>query len=246
MKKRPTLLTILSLLVFGIAISFPIQIMVRFGIPPTEPGAVADKLAPLNWFSMAIGLILSGLIMRASALARLLAPVFILIIAWNNWLVANLDTAQNGDIALLGTLLVLTAMSVLLLPEIRRVMTHPNLRWWLTPPRKKVELATRVRPSQGGAELRAHTFDLSEGGVFIALDPGALNPRTMRTLPVGSHCAVTVDLPEHRISSIARVVRHAEARGTYPSGFAVTFENMQSEDRARLRQFMKSYLPPVL
>jgi hypothetical protein len=213
--------------------------MIRFGIPPTDPGAIADKLAPLNWFAMIIGVVFAGLLYRASSMARILGPVFLLIIAWNNWLVASLDVDQESDFVYVGTFLVFLATSVLFLPEIRRVMSNPGLRWWLTPVRKRVKIAARVRPAQGGAELLAHTFDLSEEGVFIRVDNwGAASTRA---LSVGTHCAVALDLePNRPINGIARVVRHANAIGKYPSGFAVYFEGLEYGDRARLRKFVRS------
>jgi len=239
MKRRPVALTLLALLVFGIAISFPVQIMIRFGIPPTELAAIADKLAPLNWFTMIIGLVFAGLVFRASAMARILAPVFLILIAWNNWLVASMDDYVSSDIILLGTAIVFMATMSLLHPEIRRLFSNPALRWWLTPPRKQIAIPARIRPTQGGSEILAHTFDLSEEGVFIRVENWAASP--VRSLSVGSHCAVSLDLePDRTVHGIARVVRRADAAGRYPAGFAVFFEGFESDDRSRLKKFVRA------
>ncbi|HUP55937.1 MAG TPA: PilZ domain-containing protein [Bdellovibrionota bacterium] len=237
MRRRPLSLTLLSALVAGIAISLPIQIMIRFEIPITEPAAIADKLAPLNWFVMILGAALAGLLYRAAPSARVLAPVFLAILTWNNWLVAHLDPDLDSDLVVIGTVAVYACVAVLLLPPVRKLLMNPTMRWWLTPPRKKLSVHARVAPLENGeaiGALDAFTYDLSEGGVFIKLPDVALAP------PIGAVCTVRLDLALDRtVRGVARVVRHAQAQGQYPAGFAVEFEQLPGANLLKLRDVIR-------
>jgi hypothetical protein len=181
-------------------------------------------------------------------MVRVLAPVFLMVLAWNNWLVASLDADAETDSIIFGTFLVIAASAVLLLPTVRYLLSNPHQRWWLTPERKKIHIRARVRPADGGGELIAQTFDISEEGVFISLERAnwsagssfSTTHNATRSLSVGSHCAVVLDLqPNRTVNGIARIVRHAPARGKYPKGFAVYFEGLQKRDRALLKDFVK-------
>jgi hypothetical protein len=242
MRRRPMALTLLAALVAGIAISLPIQIMIRFEIPPTEPSAIADKLAPLNWFVMILGLALAGLLYRAAPSVRVLAPVFLAILTWNNWLVANLDPHLDADLVVIGTVAVYACLAILLAPRIRELFRNPTMRWWLTPARKKLSVHARVAPLDDGVPigaLDAFTYDLSEGGVFIKLPDVALAP------PIGTQCSVRLDRALDRtIRGVARVVRHSPAQGQYPAGFAVHFEQLPGGNLVKLREVIRETPAP--
>src|SRR5437588_1945273 len=58
---------------------------------------------------------------------------------------------------------------VLFQHNIVEVLTKPENRWWLTKPRKKIEVLAYLSPIIGTG-FNVKTFDISENGVFIPLD----------------------------------------------------------------------------
>jgi hypothetical protein len=234
MKSRPRELTWAAFFLIATALSFPIQIMMLYGHRPNEFLAIATKLAPLNWAVMALCLLSSGLILRASRWAVVSFVPLVLTVAWNNWLVgtANLDyspwTTHWATLGFVACLLPVAGVRV------RKLIRAPEDRWWLTPTRFRVEIPIRIKlMSKGGAEFYAKTFDLSEGGAFI---PGLQGAR-FRNL-VGTQCYVSMTLRGYRILQCrAEVVRWGEGGGDYPAGVALRFLGHSAADRRMLAEF---------
>ena len=241
MKNRPRSLVLLSGVLLAIAASFPAQIMLLHGHSPLEAGEILAQLAPFNWAVIAVSLVFAVLAFRASRATIYAAPLFVAVTSWNNWLVCELQPgaslAGTGAASLLAAL---AAFGPLAVPSVRRVLRNPRLRWWRTPSRKRVALTAKVRPVKGG-EVSAVTFDLSESGAFIATEHASWDRlrQGSHALEVGAHCSLKLDLDSYRaLHCIAKVIRHTEARGNYPGGFALHFEGLSTEDRRVLGRFL--------
>jgi hypothetical protein len=192
---------------------------------------------------MILALVNSALVFQASPWVVVTAPVFIVAVGWNNWLVAM--TGVNFSIptaiaALLGTI----ALHGLLLTErARKVLKNPSLRWWRSLPRARVAIRVVVCPVLGG-QLQAATFDLSEGGAFIEAQHAHWNSggtSASAGLQVGGRCTIRLTLGQLQVLSCsAEIVRQAPARGNYPGGFAVRFINLDQEQKRVLQQFLKT------
>lgn len=242
MKSRPSLLTATGAVLFLIAAGLPAQIAWRYGHTPLELVAVLGKLAPLNWAVLMGSIITAVLALRGSRALQYALPCLTLLTLWNNWLVARLQPEVSPfGVAALSTLALAASVAVLIHPAVRKIFANPTLRWWRTPVRKHINLKAKIRPVKGG-EVCAMTYDLSESGAFIATDHAIWADQlrlSSRALEIGAHCSLRLDLNPYRaLHCIAKVVRHAEARGQYPGGFALQFEGLSPEDRRALHRFL--------
>jgi hypothetical protein len=245
MKKRPKVFTGLAIALFMIAGSFPIQIMVMFGTTPLEFGAIVHKLSPLNWIVLGLAISLGVLLMRASRWVLVVAPAFLVTMAWNNWLVSEVDVDVSATMTLLATGVVFLAFASLFTKSARNILANQALRWWLTPPRRRMSVKTRVCPVVGG-ELISTTFDLSTNGTFISLRDASWAPAkgaSLKNLDVGNHCSLRLVLDQLRVlTCTGEVVRQSAARGHYPSGFAVRFVGLNKRQKQMLSEYIQTQM----
>src|SRR5207253_3842957 len=127
-----------------------------------------EKLTALNWLVMISATTLIFLFLKASPWIKTFVPITIGLVMINNWFVALVQTDYTEATAHAATFGFMMAHLPLLHSKIRDILAHPEKRWWLRTPRKKVQVPTFVGPFTGEA-FKANTFDLSEGGAFIVL-----------------------------------------------------------------------------
>ena len=242
MLRRPKEFSLLSVTMLGIAASMPIQVF--FFYEDTQMGFVMNGmgLTPLNWAVMGTALLSALFAHQASRFLLFSLAMFLGATAWNNWLVAEVEMNYSSLAAWVGLGLAACLPLVLLREPARRVLMNPRLRWWRTPERIRVPVQAVVYPVLGG-EILSKTFDLSEGGAFVAMPLGSLksthtDPQA-RAIAVGNHCALRLRLDQLNVLNCsARIVRKAKAAGAYPDGFALEFVNLNPEQRRQIRTFI--------
>lgn len=251
MKTRPKALTYLAFALVMIAASLPIQIMLRFGDMPWELAGIFSKLAPLNWAIIGLALFEAALLWDASPWVWFVAPTFMSAIIWNNWLVASLGTPEVSMLACGASLFTAAIHGVIMTTQTRTLLSHPGLRWWKTPERKKVTANATIYPTDGG-ELVSQVVDISESGVFlvtpekpdrhsIPTSKGAASKLRMnKTLKVGSYCSIKLKLAKGiSYSCTAKVVRQSSPNPHQPAGFGLCFVSMTSQEKRNLEGFIK-------
>jgi hypothetical protein len=243
MRQRPKEFVFLAMVLLLIAVSLPIQVMMLYQNSPFEISDTISKLAPLNWVVMILALVNAALVYSASPWVMLTAPLFIMVVIWNNYLVA--DAALNFSpvtavVAIMGTA---ALHGALLTEKARKILKNPTLRWWRSAPRKQISVRALVTPVMGG-ELQSMTFDISMGGAFISAASTGWKPSQSaphQTIEVGSRCAIRLMLDQFRVVTCsAEVVRQTEPRGHYPGGFAVRFVNLDPQQRKILATYLKT------
>jgi hypothetical protein len=243
MHKRPREFALLATALFLIAGAMPAQVALMFGHPPWEVLAILAKLAPMNWVVLALAITGALISLRAARALIGFVPLFVVAVAWNHWIIARSGLNHGPAALILSTMGVAALMSLLLFPEPLRVLRKPGLRWWQTAPRVKAQLPTVIWPVLGG-EVVAETFDLSEGGAFIAWQASSTDVRSvvmLRNLRSGTHCSVRVVLGgERTLRCTAQVVRQAPAQGKYPEGFALRFIGLTHSERRMLARYVKT------
>ena len=253
MRTRPREFEWLAGMLGVIGGGLPLQVAYDYGYGPGQWLEVATSLAPLNWALMAASLTCAGLALRASPWLMGAAPVFAGVLLWNNWVVA--DTGANGspEWTLWAACAGMLPLGLLVAPRVRRVLTRPGLRWWLTPERRRAAIEVAVRPvlADEWSVLRGATFDISEGGAYITPSGLASFPDRARDpasrLGSGARCTVRFALNQfHIIQCGAEVVRRCEgAQGEYPPGFAVRFIGLDPWQREALSLYVKRSLPEL-
>lgn len=235
MKQRPRVLEGLTLFLCAITASLPLQIMILYGHGPFEIGAVLAKLAPLNWLILFLAPFTAWTVFRGSAWMRLSVPLFAALLVYNNWLVAMAGTDFSPITTGLATGVVLLAFTQLLRPEVRKMVLNPEIRWWLISKRWRVAMPVRLKilEETRTQEFNLSTFDVSEGGAFLA--------GSFKTLKPGTTCWVCLPLPGMiYIQCRGQVVRIAESRGSYPAGTGIQFTGMSRTDQKKLVSWLKN------
>lgn len=178
MRTRPKRLLLLAAFLVLLAFSLPVQIMALYGHSPNEAGAIAAKLAPLNWGILLFAPLAAWLAYRASIWLIAILPPLVGLVFYNNWLVGQMGTDYSPLTAMLGALAFLGVAGAMLNRESLRVLLNPGSRWWLTPARRKLAIPVRLKflsrtapkkSLEGLDEFYIRTFDISEGGAFIPL-----------------------------------------------------------------------------
>ena len=242
MLSRPNEFKFLAVAMLAIALSFPLQVFFLF--EETQLGFVTSGmgLTPLNWAVMSTAFLSACFAFQASRFVLLTLFLFLTSVAWNNWLVAEIELNYSGLTAWAAVAFAVFIPLVLARESARKVLLNPQLRWWRTPTRKKVHVQALVYPVMGG-EVFSQTIDISEGGAFVEMPLG--NPKAAyadpqtRAVAVGNHCAVRLRLDQlNVVNCSARIVRKTKAAGEYPDGFALQFVNLNTDQRKQIRNFM--------
>ena len=253
MRAKPKRLDALALFLLGVTVAMPLQIMIMYGNMPIEIGAILAKLAPLNWMILGLAPLTAWFIHRASPLVIVSAPILILLVIRNNWLVAEIGNDFSPWLIGMSTGAFVLAMGTLTTRETRDLLLNPGHRWWLTPRRKRTIVPVHVVvPGLGEYSFDSQTFDISETGAFIIgverasqAHEGQVLAGLLRKIAIGTDCSVSIELNrvENTLTSIkcrAEIVRASEAYGQYPSGIGVRFIGLGREERRLLSEYINA------
>lgn len=237
MRRRPKLLLLIALGFLGIVISFPIQVSLLYGHGFAEVTTALSKISLLNYL-VAFALMANiPLILRASQWLWASLPMTILLVTWNNWVVAA--TGQDFSMATtwLATGSFVALACFVFLPPVWSLLREPQKRWWLQAPRKEVSLPMVLEPVRG-TSIQTQTFDLSRTGAFVPFE--ALDKQS-HPVRLGDVITVKFNLGSlSRISCHARVVRKAVSTGHYPAGIGLQFMEMKRGHERLLRDYVES------
>lgn len=234
MRGRPLILPALMLAFFAIAASFPMQVMLLHEHTVAEWPATLYKLTWLNWMVMFGAVFCGVLIYQASPMVTQTVPLMIVLVGLNNLFVGYYATDYSMATTSLGTLAFAALNLPLLSREVRELIRHPERRWWRSAARLRIPLPVYL-DGPAWLKLDAETWDLSETGAFIPM------PRS--DLHVGGRVRLNLKLGvDRQLKLEAKVVRHSDAKGTYPAGVGVQFMNMDHEQRRELRRYLEAQL----
>jgi hypothetical protein len=234
---HPKILKYIPLFLMLTAVSFPIQIMVIYGHSPLEIDAIFSKLSVLNEIVISLCVMAAIAIYRASYVVTMLVPTLLFAVGFNNGVVSSMGEDFTPFLAFAGTLGFFTVHLGLLKPEILKLFSEPNSRWWLTSPRRQLELPMMLSHMNQEAVFRSKTFDLSERGTFVSFLKA---PETMTHLKINDSLSVCLNLGAlTQIRCQAKVVRICEAKGAYPAGIGFRFDNLGFKERRKIKNYIK-------
>lgn len=246
MRERPREFRILAAILILAAASFPIQVMMAYGYTPLELDAALAGLSPLNWFVIFASVIHAYLIYEAAPSVLISTPIFLLLVGWNNYVVARTGLNSSTWAAFFATAAAFLIHLPMFRKDTRRVLFNPKLRWWRTSRRKRASMRAIIRPVMGG-ELQSCTFDVSASGAFIRMDSANWLPLKnvnfyklqQSNLKVGSRCSVRLLIDHMRVIQCgAEIVRHSPANGEHPEGFAVRFVSLDESQKKMLNDYI--------
>jgi PilZ domain len=234
MMAKPKIVYWMSLALFAIALAIPLQIAFIYQHSLSELDSILQKITWLNFISIAMMMTTAYLLLNISPHLKYFAPLTILTLAWNNYLVGSYGEDFQMSQTLLGTGLFTGLFVPLLRKDLRQILSEPHRRWWRRANRHKKHVDVILNPFVGQT-LQAQTFDLSESGAFI---PFADKP--WNEIPkVGERIKISLHLDTLRkIKCEAIVVRVVEPKGSYPKGIGVQFTNMNETYKRSLNNFL--------
>ena len=248
MKKRPKELTFVALFLLAVAIGLPVQVMMAYGHTPSELGAVAAKLAPLNWLIILFAPPTAWLIARASSWVLVALPLVSSLVLYNNYLVAQVGLNGPAWQMWAGSLAFLSGLFPIMTRRARIMLVDPNARWWMTPRRNRKEIRVRLKIASGEREFYVRTFDVSEGGAFISFDHVVTSVtgfgehsgiEKFYKMSKGTQCFLSIPLGGLTVLQCrGEVVRNVPAQGMYPAGVGVRFLGLSWQDKKLLSEFL--------
>lgn len=261
MRTRPKKLVLFAALLFGIALALPIQIMLMYGHPPHEIIPVLAKLSPLNWAIVLLAPLTAVLFYQASSGLVVAVPMLVAAVGYNNYLVATIGTDYTPIVAWLSTVLFMAGLSSIFTRDVRELVLNPRRRWWLTPERKRKEIAIRMKllvkdfgrkDLAAAKEFYTKTYDISEGGAFIPFycdptppsgDQSRVKVQSLaalhRDIRIGTQVYVCLPLDGMKlIQCRAEVVRSAPPRGAYPGGVGIRFLGLSWKEQRMLSIYL--------
>lgn len=234
MTSRPVTLILLAAFNAAVALAMPIQIMILYGHPLSEWVDIGNKLTPFNWLVILAATINASMIFKVSRLTLYLTPAVFAIVALNNFFVSLYAMDYSPLVAGLGVAVFAFMHWPLVTQTNLGLLNDRKLHWWRTAPRRQVSLPVSLGDARHWA-YHANTYDVSESGVFVALDDKALelpselsHQKDFRVrLSLGNQSYLTCD---------AKIVRQAHSHGRHPAGVGIQFGNMPYSDRRALRR----------
>jgi hypothetical protein len=235
MQRRPKTLEAFAIFFVAVAVSFPIQIVMLYEHNFFEAQEILLKLTVINWVVIGLAIGNAIILLRASSILKYSLPILALTVVVNNFFVGYAGDDYSIAATTLSSIAFLMTHLALCQPHIIMLLKQPEKRWWLTPPRKEMQVVTFVN-ALNGPTVRVKTFDLSEGGAFFPIEkstPLRVGDRLMLSFSLGSIS---------RFRCEGRVVRSSEGGGKYPAGVGVSFDYMAWPDRQTLRRYIQSHV----
>jgi len=239
MRKKPNLAYFVGAGFFILALGFPAQVALYYGHELAEWNFVLAKLSPFNWVVMLLSLVNAVLAWRMSPSLKWGVPLQMLLVAWNNGIVGLSGLNSSLLVTQSATLAFMAASSIFLLEPYRGVIQNPNRRWWRTAARVRMSLPLLAH-SPLGLSIKAHCYDLSEGGLFVRLAEDLVGSAAEGALEPGRVLDIRLQINHIQVLNLrAKIVRNVKSpRGFYPSGLGLEFLSLSQYQKKLLSQLV--------
>ncbi|WP_372651391.1 PilZ domain-containing protein [Halobacteriovorax sp.] len=240
MTKRPTLLIFTCLVMIGIIISIPLQILAQTEVTAINYNILLQQITVFNWLVMISCFMTMMFAINGHKLLPVSVIFLLLSIHINNYFVFKYAVNIDWYIPLIASCLSsILAFSFLLNKNIRYTANNQDKRWWLIPKRHQKTLPIWIVLDDSRCVL-AHTFDLSKTGTFISTIDGLEN-KLQSELELGRDVKILIgDKDDIEFHCNASVVRKTQAKGNYPSGIGLHFHNIPIIEKFHLSRILNN------
>jgi hypothetical protein len=240
MKEKPIIFNFLWLFFTAIAISLPLQVAFLYEHDLTllsEWQSVLMKLTPLNWIVALATLVNAALCFTANPYIRYSIPASIVLVGINNFFVGSWGTDFSLLLTWIGTLAYAVMSYSYIYAHGLEAIENPQKQWWKIPKRMKRSYPVWIEWN-GQRKLLAKTFDISKTGAFVSsmTQSPSLFPDD---LDIGEKVKVLIGTNQGELKIPATVIRREKiARGLYPSGLGLSFDQMALSQNFLLRRVL--------
>ena len=229
MTRRPLALTLFATAMLIVCFSIPLQAGWLQDIDH-----LTQSLTWLNILVMILCASLAWATLKAHWSVRLLLPVTVMTVIFNNWWVGHVSLDFSMAQASFASFGFVSLSGILLQKEALEVLRNPKLKWWDRSPRGQIEIPVILSPWLRGTALHKKSFDLSDTGLFVQ----NLLEEEFLSLKLGERFEVRLLLEgQCEIHCTALLVRKTTGAGVYPQGVGLAFEGLGASEKNSLKKF---------
>jgi len=246
MKTKPKFLVTYSLILVLVGLSIPLQVLSLEELFSKNVLENFLNLNPLNIVIILLCLLTSLASFRASRNLKWLIPSLLICVALSNFSVLQQNIGFDSQHIAWAT----AGFAILHLPLMmganKEVILNPRSRWWLVPARRSIDVPVSLKTPQG-LKFNGRSFDLSQGGLFLKIDPAIFrfkNTSFLENLIHGQKIVLKLSVGRFKeINCQAQVVRMNETKvGQYPPGLGIRFLDLSASTKKDLHKVLNSYL----
>jgi hypothetical protein len=234
MSKKPISLRAIPLFLLAIACSFYFQVAFLLDFNTTHFIQILQHIPLVNWITIFLLIGNAFAIYKGHRLTKLLTPLSIACVFWNNYLVGQYQENKWTYDTLLSASLFPLVYTPLLTRNMRSIFSNKRHQWWQTAKRKSITTNVAVNPFAGPTFV-TRTFDVSKTGLFICLDE-----EEWQSLPkIGERVKLNITIDTLRkVRCEAIIVRLEEPKGAYPRGMGLRFTSVSKESKRTLQTLL--------
>ena len=219
MNKRPLYIPVMALFFLVTGLFFPIQIAYIFNVNLFDFSHIINKLTALNLISMALLFTSSALTLKMNKNIFLLLPILNFFIFINNYIVAEYGQHYSHTNTIISSMAFLVISLGFYQKDMHKMFHDLKFRYWLSSKRFTRNMPIIVEFDNKAVSTTTH--DISKSGMFIV----DKHFGKLYELERNKEIIVKISLGRKRtINMKAKIVRKTMARGTYPQGIGIQFE----------------------
>lgn len=232
MRKMPLALFLFSLMMVGIAMSMPLQLIYLEGYHN-----MFRSFTALNIIIIFLCLANALAAYHVHKSIRLLIPLTLICVLINNWWVGYVGFNYSSNETTLASFSFLAICAALLEKNTFRVLANPKLKWWHVPIRSQVEVPVSLLLSSRSKSPIKRTFDISETGFFLK----DFNESELEKIKIGDKLSVCFHYDDIlKVRCNAKIIRKTAKVGHYPSGIGLKFDNIDEHTKLAIKMICQS------
>ena len=240
MRERPKLLVITCIVLVGIIVSIPLQILLQTDATAVNYSILLNQVTIFNWGVIVACLATMLLTINGHRLLGYSIIPLLFAIHINNYFVFKYALHTQWYMPIFASLACTAIATIFIINKsVRFTMKNQEKRWWLIPKRFQKTLPIWVVLDDNQCVL-AHTFDLSKTGTFISTVDG-IEKELQQELELGHEVKLLIgDKDDVEFHCNASVVRKCSAKGNYPPGIGLQFKDMSFIEKFHLSRIINN------
>jgi len=225
MKKKPLSLKLIALAYLIAPIGNVLQIAYFNHWPLKGPRSVFNHLSNYEWMVLAFFPIVAYGIWRVAKWGYFLCLGFAAFLIVQNTYALFVNDSYSPYVVLLFQLVSFAIAGLFVQKHIAAPYFNPNMRWWESDPRYKVDFKAQAR--MGQTHMKCAILDVSMGGCFVELK---------KALKLDDLIWIHLSFEKCHVTALSKIVwvKPGEIKG-----YGLMFVSMEKSDETSLHQLIK-------